>query len=194
MKILLFDCHDSFTYNLAQAINRLKSRDDSLDVVTCDRLRIDSVADYDKIILSPGPGLPSEAGSLMRLIGLFAPLKSMLGVCLGHQALAQAFGAKLLNLQQVFHGVKSQIRLLEKNYLFEGLPDQIPGGRYHSWLVDDRNLPGSLKVTARDEGGQIMAISHTRYDVHGLQFHPESILTPDGPRIIANFMRGGSST
>lgn len=187
MNILLIDNHDSFTYNLAHLVLEAASRRDRLTVVKNDAIDLKQAGHYDKLLLSPGPGIPDEAGQLMSLIELYAASKSILGICLGCQAIGQAFGARLVNAQTVWHGVASMIRLSVPSYLFEGLPPSIRGGRYHSWYLDAP--PESLEVTAVDEEDRIMALSHRRYDVHGLQFHPESLLTPDGHRIMRNFLR-----
>ncbi|MDR1656290.1 MAG: aminodeoxychorismate/anthranilate synthase component II [Deltaproteobacteria bacterium] len=191
MKILLFDCHDSFTFNLAHCLKTLMTKGDRLDVITCSELNVSSAGDYDRIILSPGPGIPQEAGCLMELIDRWAISKPFLGVCLGHQALAQAFGASLVNLPKVFHGVKSSLRQVKKTRLFEGLPERFEGGRYHSWLVSRISFPTDLEVTCVDEEGSVMGFQHRALDLHGVQFHPESILTPLGPTIIANFLQDG---
>jgi anthranilate synthase component 2 len=186
MKILIFDNYDSFTYNLAHLIKSLGYKD--VDVYRNDKMALDDVEKYDKIILSPGPGIPSEAGLLLPLIKRYAPQKSVLGVCLGHQAIGEAFGANLVNLKDVYHGVSSKINILHHNYLFNGLGDTIEAGRYHSWIVDSKGLPDCFRVMATDASGQIMAMSHKRYDVHGVQFHPESILTAEGATIVNNFL------
>jgi anthranilate synthase component 2 len=188
VKTLIFDCHDSFTYNLAHQIQAGLRAGDQLVVRSPEELDLAEVGDYDRIILSPGPGAPGEMTNLLPLIQRWAPFKSILGVCLGHQALGQVFGARLINLKKVFHGVKSRIRLLSPTRLFRGLPTEIEAGRYHSWLVDEAAWPGELEVTARDERGLVMGLKHVHYDLHGLQFHPESILTPLGPRILTNFL------
>ncbi|MDR1109514.1 MAG: aminodeoxychorismate/anthranilate synthase component II [Deltaproteobacteria bacterium] len=183
------DCRDSFTHNLAQAIGEIVGPMVRLDVVRHDLIDLDAVAGYDRIILSPGPGLPGEMENLATLIRRYASWKPILGVCLGHQAIAQAFGARLLNLERVCHGLKSKVRIVARSYLFDGLPAEIDAGRYHSWLVDGNGLPGDLLVTAVDEKGDVMGLSHRSLDVHGVQFHPESILTPAGPRILRNFLQ-----
>jgi anthranilate synthase component 2 len=184
----LLDCRDSFTRNLAQAIGETISPLDRLDIVMHDKANLEEAGWYNRIILSPGPGLPSEMANLLPLVQRYAPKTPMLGVCLGHQALAQAFGGGLLNHTKACHGQKSKIRILVKNRLFQGLPDEIEAGRYHSWLVDQDTLPPEFVVTAVDETGQIMGISLRDHDAHGIQFHPESILTPTGPTIIKNFL------
>jgi len=191
MKILVFDNYDSFTYNLVHLVEKI-----TITIAGGYRngpIPLKKVAGYDKIILSPGPGIPEEAGLLLPLIKAYAPTKSMLGVCLGHQAIGQAFGGKLVNLSTVYHGVATEIRVGSpgsgvRSPLFNGLPDMIEVGRYHSWIVSDDDFPAELEVTARDEHGYIMALQHRTYDVQGVQFHPESVLTPDGEKIMRNWL------
>jgi anthranilate synthase component 2 len=186
MKCLLIDNYDSFTYNLHHI---LRDTGIDTDVRRNDEITLREVLPYDKILLSPGPGIPSEAGLLLPLIETYAPTKSILGVCLGEQAIGQAFGAGLLNLTHVYHGVCSDIRILRKDPLFYGLEPGFRAGRYHSWVVSGENLPPCLEVTATDaENGYIMAIRHRQYDVRGIQFHPESILTPQGKKILENWI------
>lgn len=186
MKILIFDNYDSFTYNLVHLVKELGYNE--VEVYRNDKISIDDVAKYDKIILSPGPGIPSEAGLLLPVIERYAPQKSILGVCLGHQAIGEAFGAKLVNLEDVYHGVSNKINIISPSYIFDNLDKVIEVGRYHSWIVDSKNLPECFNITATDNSGQIMSISHKEYDVHGVQFHPESVLTPDGAIIVNNFL------
>jgi anthranilate synthase component 2 len=186
-KILIFDNYDSFTYNLLHAVKSLGYSD--VDVIRNDRIDLASVEQYDKIILSPGPGLPEEAGMLIPLIRQYATTKSILGVCLGHQAIGEVFGAKLENIPFVFHGVQTPARIIAADYLFTGLPEEILVGRYHSWIVSRENFPSELEITAVDNAGDIMALKHRRLDVHGVQFHPESILTPEGITIIEQFLK-----
>lgn len=186
MKLLLLDNYDSFTYNIVHVVRKLGYE---IDVVRNDKISVAEVAQYDKIILSPGPGIPEEAGILLPLIKEYASTKPILGVCLGHQAIGEAFGASLINLSKVYHGVSSMVSIQYRDSIFEGLPDTLEVGRYHSWVINPATLPSCLRVTAVDEGGQIMAIAHTEYDVHGVQFHPESILTPQGETIIKNFLK-----
>jgi anthranilate synthase component 2 len=186
MKILVFDNYDSFTYNLVHLVENITNQ--KVTVVRNDQIALEDVAGYDKIILSPGPGIPSEAGLLLPLIKEYASSKSILGVCLGHQAIGEAFGATLENLSTVFHGVATPIKIDTTNYLFKGLGDTIEVGRYHSWAIASNDLPDILKVTATDENGLIMAIEHTSYDVCGVQFHPESVLTPNGETVIKNWI------
>ena len=191
MKILVFDNYDSFTYNLVHLVEKITG--EKVDVYRNDQIALEKVAKYDKIILSPGPGIPEEAGLLLPLVKMYAPSKSILGVCLGHHAIAEAFGGKLVNLSTVFHGVATKIQVGSRQSavgksLFEGLPDEIEVGRYHSWIVSDEDFPHELEVTARDEHGYIMALQHKTFDVQGVQFHPESVLTPDGEKILRNWL------
>ncbi|MDR1313476.1 MAG: aminodeoxychorismate/anthranilate synthase component II [Deltaproteobacteria bacterium] len=192
MKILLFDCRDSFTFNLAHAVLDMLRPGDELEVRRHDLVEPEEGPGYGRVILSPGPGVPSETENLMELVAACAPGTPTLGVCLGHQALAQWFGARLVNLETVYHGVRSRVGLNARGTrIFSGLPGVIDAGRYHSWLVDEEGLPAELRVTARDEGGRVMGLSHRTLDVHGVQFHPESVLTPEGPKILRNFLYGG---
>lgn len=190
MKILVFDNYDSFTYNLVHLVKKIVK--DQLDVYRNDQIPLEKVKEYDKIILSPGPGIPKEAGLLLPLIKEYAATKSILGVCLGHQAIGEAFGGTLTNLSTVYHGVSTPVKVVKheaKHDLFEGLPDEIEVGRYHSWIVNEKDFPKELDVTARDENGYIMALQHKTYDVQGVQFHPESVLTPDGETILRNWLK-----
>lgn len=186
MKILLLDNYDSFTYNLLHLVKELGATD--VEVFRNDQIALEEVARYDKIILSPGAGIPQEAGLLLDIIKRYAPTKSMLGVCLGHQAIGQAFGATLENLSEVYHGVQTPIDIIEQDALFDGLGRQILVGRYHSWVVSPDNFPSCLQITATSGEGQVMALRHKTYDVRGIQFHPESVLTPQGRLIIQNFL------
>jgi len=186
-KVLVFDNYDSFTYNLVQIIERIL--DQKVDVVRNDQITLEEIGKYDKIILSPGPGIPEEAGILLDLIREYAPTKSILGVCLGQQAIAEAFGGNLINLSEIFHGVATSAELVKENTkIFKNLASGIEVGRYHSWAVNPEGFPEELEITAVDKDGMIMALQHKTYDVHGVQFHPESILTPDGEVIIKNFL------
>lgn len=185
-KILLLDNYDSFTYNLLHVVKELEQTD--VEVHRNDRISLDDVERFDKILLSPGPGIPEEAGILLPLIQRYAPTKSILGVCLGHQAIAQTFGAQLENLTEVCHGIATPIRIVKEDLLFEGLPESIEAGRYHSWIVSRKHLPECIDVTAEDEQGNIMALRHHIYKVRGIQFHPESVLTPEGKVIIGNWL------
>ena len=158
-----------------------------------DKISLEKVNEYDKIILSPGPGLPVESGLLLPLIKEYAATKSILGVCLGQQAIAENFGGKLVNLKNVFHGVASKIKInenrtLSENDVFKSLPNELEAGRYHSWVVDKNDFPAELEITAEDENGYIMALRHKTFDVQGVQFHPESVLTPDGEKIMKNWL------
>lgn len=189
MKILVFDNYDSFTYNLVHMVEAITGI--RTDVYRNDQLPLEKVAQYDKIILSPGPGIPSEAGDLLPLIRAYAPTKSILGVCLGHQAIGESFGGTLTNLSTVYHGIATPIEILDHEAIFHGLPATIPVGRYHSWVVSEENFPDALEITARDGSGMIMALRHRTYDLTGLQFHPESVLTPDGETILRNWLKNG---
>ena len=187
MKILVFDNYDSFTYNLVHLVEKITHT--KVDVFRNDEITLDKVNEYDKIILSPGPGIPSEAGLLLSLIKQYAATKSILGVCLGHQAIGEAFGGTLTNLSKVYHGVATPIKILNKeSEILKGLGDEIEVGRYHSWIISDENFPAELEVTARDDNGYIMALQHKTFDVQGVQFHPESVLTPDGEIILRNWL------
>ena len=185
MRIIIIDNYDSFTFNLHHLVKELGAE---VDVVRNDTFELDDLLPYDKIILSPGPGIPSEAGRLLDVIRRYAGVKPMLGVCLGHQAIGEVFGGRLTNLSTVFHGVQSPVSLSGDDYLFRGLPEEIQVGRYHSWVVDNSLLPPALEVIARSREGQIMALRHKTYDVRGIQFHPESVLTPDGHAILKNWL------
>lgn len=213
MKILVFDNYDSFTYNLVHLVEKIIHG--KVDVYRNDELPMEKAKEYDKIILSPGPGIPSEAGMLLPLIKEYASSKSILGVCLGHQAIGEAFGGTLTNLSTVYHGVATKIEIVNRessivnrqsltgngepdsrftiddsrNSVFEGLPDEIEVGRYHSWVVDEKNFPGELEITARDANNYIMGLQHKTYDVQGVQFHPESVLTPDGEKMMRNWLK-----
>jgi anthranilate synthase component 2 len=186
MKILVFDNYDSFTYNLVHLVEKITHT--KVDVYRNDKIGLAEIKDYDKIILSPGPGVPQEAGLLLDVIKEYASTKSILGVCLGHQAIGEAFGGKLENLDTVYHGVATPCQLSPSSGLFKGLPDNIEVGRYHSWVVKDEGFPNVLEVTARDDNNYIMGLQHKTYDVQGVQFHPESVLTPDGETIIRNWL------
>ncbi len=186
MRILVFDNYDSFTYNLVHLVEKILHQ--KVDVYRNDQIPLEKVKEYDKIILSPGPGIPEEAGLLLPLIKEYASSKSILGVCLGHQAMGEAFGGKLVNLSTVYHGVATSCELQDTSPLFKGLPKTIEVGRYHSWIVADENFPKELEVTARDENNYIMALQHKKYDLQGVQFHPESVLTPMGEQILRNWL------
>jgi anthranilate synthase component II len=185
-RILVFDNYDSFTYNLVHLVEKILHY--RVDVYRNDQLPLEKVKEYDKIILSPGPGIPDEAGLLLPLIKEYAATKSILGVCLGHQAIGQSFGGKLTNLSSVFHGVATGCNLSPVS-LFDGLPERINVGRYHSWVVDKKDFPDVLEITAEDDAGYVMALQHKTLDVRGVQFHPESVLTPDGEKIVFNWLQ-----
>ena len=192
LKILVFDNYDSFTYNLVHLVEKITH--EKVDVYRNDQLPLEKVKEYDKIILSPGPGIPEEAGLLLPLIKEYASSKSILGVCLGHQAIGQAFGGELINLSSVFHGVATKIEVRSRESgagspLFNGLPNELEVGRYHSWVVSRENFPDELEITAEDETGMIMGLQHKTYDVQGVQFHPESVLTPMGEDIMRNWLK-----
>jgi anthranilate synthase component 2 len=187
MKILVFDNYDSFTYNLVHLVEKITN--EKVDVYRNDQIALEDVKAYDKIILSPGPGIPEEAGLLLPLIKEYAATKSILGVCLGHQAIGQAFGATLTNLDKVYHGVATKIKILNENAaILKGLGSEVEVGRYHSWIVAKENFPSTLEITAVDDNGYIMALQHKTYDVQGVQFHPESVLTPDGEKMLRNWL------
>jgi anthranilate synthase component 2 len=184
-KILVIDNYDSFTYNL---VHYLEDLDCDVTVKRNDQLTLDEVEAYDKIVLSPGPGIPDEAGLLKAIIKEYAPTKSILGVCLGQQAIAEVFGGSIMNLEEVYHGVATNVTItVNDESLFKGLDTTIEVGRYHSWVVDT-NLPDELEVTSVDENGQIMSLRHKIYDVKGVQYHPESVLTPNGKQILENWI------
>lgn len=187
MKTVIIDNYDSFTYNLAHLVKELGAE---VDVLRNDKFELEELEKYDKIILSPGPGIPEEAGLLLEVIRTYAGRKPMLGVCLGEQAIGQVFGGKLTNLSEVFHGIQTNVKIKNKDYIFDGLPTEFPVGRYHSWVVDTEGFPEELVITAISSEGQIMALKHREYDVHGIQFHPESVLTPDGKQIVGNWLKG----
>ncbi|HLW19234.1 MAG TPA: aminodeoxychorismate/anthranilate synthase component II [Cyclobacteriaceae bacterium] len=186
MKILVLDNYDSFTYNLVYIIREL-GYTSQMDIYRNDKISLQEVENYDKILLSPGPGLPCDAGIMPELIKTYAPNKDILGICLGHQAIGEAFGGTLNNLTEVVHGVASEVKIQE-DLLFEGVPETFKIGRYHSWVIDESTLPNDLTVTAKTPDGQIMAVRHDTFKVRGLQFHPESILTEHGKRIIQNWI------
>ncbi|TDO25647.1 anthranilate synthase component II [Sediminibacterium goheungense] len=193
MNILVFDNYDSFTYNLVHLVEKIIHG--KVTVKRNDEIALESVDAFDKIILSPGPGVPSEAGLLVPLIKAYADSKSILGVCLGHQAIAEAFGGSLTNLSSVYHGVATDIQLVpgrsetKANDVFQGFSNELLVGRYHSWVVSEEGFPAELEVTARDQQNYIMAMQHRKYDVQGVQFHPESVLTPDGEKMLRNWLK-----
>ncbi|HRD58865.1 MAG TPA: aminodeoxychorismate/anthranilate synthase component II [Ferruginibacter sp.] len=186
-KILVFDNYDSFTYNLVHLVEKIIHG--KVDVYRNDEISLDKVNEYRRIILSPGPGIPEEAGLLLPLIKQYAPHKSILGVCLGHQAIAEAFGGSLINLDTVYHGIATPISILKNDSgILKGLPSTEEVGRYHSWIVDEKTLPPELEITARDVNGYIMAMQHQKYNVQSVQFHPESVLTPNGEWMMRNWL------
>lgn len=185
-KVLVIDNYDSFTYNLVHLINEIGYE---VEVWRNDKFALEDVAQYDKILLSPGPGLPEEAGLLLDVIKTYAATKSIFGVCLGQQAIAEVFGGSLLNLGRPMHGIATAIDVLDPAELtFTDCPTEINVGRYHSWVVDNNGFPSCLKVTATDKDGQIMALRHQDFDVRGVQFHPESVLTAHGKQMIKNWL------
>lgn len=207
LKTVIIDNYDSFTYNLSHLVKELGAE---VEVLRNDQFDLEDLEQYDKIILSPGPGIPEEAGLLLDVIRTYAGKKPILGVCLGEQAIGQVFGGKLTNLSDVFHGVQTDVYInkesclneelrmkneeflsgltLEEDYIFEGLAAKFPVGRYHSWVVDTEGFPEDLAITAISPEGQVMALKHRKYDIHGIQFHPESVLTPDGKVIVRNWL------
>ena len=186
MKILVIDNYDSFTYNLVHYLEDLNCE---VTVYRNDEFDIDEVKKFDKILLSPGPGIPDEAGLLKEVIKTYSPSKSILGVCLGQQAIGEVFGGSLTNLDKVYHGVATNVTILVDNEnLFNGLEKQIEVGRYHSWVINPQDFPESLEITSVDENGQIMSVRHRTLDVKGVQFHPESVLTPHGKKMLENWV------
>ena len=186
-KILIIDNYDSFTYNLVYYIDRLTGK--RPDVFRNDEIPLSQVDNYDKIVISPGPGIPDEAGICLDLIRRYAGKKSILGVCLGHQAIGEAFGARLLNLDKVFHGVETSVIITDtSDYIFNRIPLTFNAGRYHSWVVENVSLPSSLRIICVDENGLIMGVRHNEFDIHGVQFHPESVMTDTGIDIIRNWI------
>ena len=192
MKIVIIDNYDSFTYNLAHLIKELGAE---VTVYRNDEPEVQALIDnadnieFDKIVLSPGPGIPSEAGLLLDVIRTFAGKKPMLGVCLGHQAIGEVFGGQLTNLSDVFHGVATEGTQFANDPIFEGLPKRIVMGRYHSWVVSKDGFPSCLEITAESDEGQVMALRHKEYDIHGIQFHPESVLTTEGKTMLGNWLK-----
>ncbi|GAB3225554.1 aminodeoxychorismate/anthranilate synthase component II [Hymenobacter seoulensis] len=187
MKILVLDNYDSFTYNLVQVLREL-GHTDNVTVVRNDKLAVEEVAQYDALLLSPGPGVPSDAGLMPEIIKQYASTKRILGVCLGHQGLAESFGGELYNLDTVVHGLATEAEVVAPDRLFEGLPTSFKVGRYHSWSVRPESVPAALEVTAVDAEGEVMAFRHREYDVRGVQFHPESILTEHGHQMLRNWL------
>jgi len=188
VSILVIDNNDSFTYNLVQLIEECGVKD--LSIIKNTDLDIGSVASFSKILISPGPGTPQETPNISEVINKYHKNKSILGICLGHQAIAAYFGAGLMNVPKPFHGIASKIKIHDESCkLFSGLPEYFEAGRYHSWVVSEKDFPTCLKITARSEDGCIMAISHKTYDIHGIQFHPESIMTETGSIIVRNWLK-----
>lgn len=187
MKILVLDNYDSFTYNLVQMIEQIIG--EKVEVFRNDQISLEEIDQYDKIILSPGPGIPEEAGILIDVIKKYAPTKSILGVCLGQQAIAEAFGGNLINLSEIYHGVATESTQIAEHWIFRNLPETLDVGRYHSWAVNPEDFPKELEITSIDKNGMIMSLKHKNYDVHAVQYHPESILTPHGKQILENFLR-----
>jgi len=185
MKVVIIDNYDSFTYNLSHLVKELGAE---VTVYRNDQFDMEQLEAFDKIILSPGPGIPCEAGLLLDVIKAYAGKKPILGVCLGHQAIGESFGAQLLNLSEVYHGVATPATIRVDDYLFEGLPERIEVGRYHSWVVDAENLPDCLEVTSVSDEGFIMSLRHKEFDIRGIQYHPESVLTKEGKTIINNWL------
>ena len=185
MKIVVIDNYDSFTYNLVHYLEDLGA---TVTVFRNDEFELKELEVFDKIVLSPGPGIPSEAGLLKEVIQTYAKTKSILGICLGLQAIGEVFGGTLINLEKVYHGVASKITIIENDVIFTNLPNEIEVGRYHSWVISNDNFPQNLIITSIDENKQIMSVKHSVYDVRGVQFHPESILTPYGKKILENWL------
>jgi len=188
MKLLVLDNYDSFTYNLVHLIREL-GFGEQMDILRNDAITLDAVGDYDKILLSPGPGVPKDAGIMMDLLKTYGESKSILGICLGHQGIAEAFGGSLINMQEVTHGIPLETIVTDSNEIcFQNVPERFETGRYHSWMVSKNKLPETLKITATDDAGRIMGLSHKTLDVRGLQFHPESIMTQHGKTIMSNWL------
>ncbi len=187
MKLLVLDNYDSFTYNLVHLVEKVS--DAKISVLRNDKITLEEIANFDKIILSPGPGLPKDAGIMPQLLKTYSSNKSILGVCLGMQAIAESFGGVLKNLETVYHGIATKVNIQDKSSIFKDCPSDFNVGRYHSWVVDPTNLPSELKVTAIDEHNNIMALEHNKFDVNGVQFHPESILSEYGELVITNWLK-----
>ena len=185
--IIVIDNYDSFTYNLVHYLEDLNAK---VTVVRNDEFELDELEQFDKILLSPGPGVPDEAGLLKAVIKKYAETKPILGICLGQQAIGEVFGGSLTNLEKVYHGVATNVRLsVSDESLFDGLGDEFEVGRYHSWVISNNDFPADLEITSTDKNGQIMSIRHKKYDVKGVQFHPESVLTPNGKKILENWLK-----
>jgi anthranilate synthase component II len=187
MKILVLDNYDSFTYNLVHIVRALGY---ALDIFRNDKISVEEVKKYDKILLSPGPGIPDEAGIMKNVIREYGPSKSILGICLGHQGIGEVYGASLFNIPKVLHGVTSIARITDDDeYLFKSIPKTFQATHYHSWAIVPESINGEMKVTATNDEGLVMGLRHRKYDVRGLQFHPESIMTPEGPKMIENWLK-----
>lgn len=185
MKIVMIDNYDSFTYNLVHLVKELGA---DITVYRNDQFKLEDLESFDKIMLSPGPGIPSEAGLLLDVIKTYSSRKPILGICLGEQAIGESFGGTLVNLSDVFHGVQTPAHVVIDDYIFSGIDKELQVGRYHSWVVDAASLPDCLEATALSDEGQVMALRHKEYDVRGIQFHPESVLTPEGKTMIQNWL------
>jgi len=186
MKIVIIDNYDSFTYNLVHYLEELSGE---VTVLRNDEFEIEELQAFDKILLSPGPGIPDEAGLLKQVISHYAETKSILGICLGQQAIGEVYGGNLINLDKVFHGISSKVKISVKDeMLFNTIPEEFEVGRYHSWVVSAENFPDELEITSTDENGQIMSLRHRKFDIKGVQFHPESVLTPHGKKILKNWL------
>jgi anthranilate synthase component 2 len=186
-KVIIIDNYDSFTYNLVHYLEDLNAE---VTVYRNDEFELNELDKFDKILLSPGSGIPEEAGLLLDVIKKYAPTKSILGICLGQQAIGEVFGGSLINLEKVYHGVSSKVKLQKEDSLFKDLPIQFEVGRYHSWVINPDDFPDDLEITSVDENGEIMSIRHKTHDVKGVQYHPESILTPHGKKILENWLEG----
>lgn len=184
--IVVIDNYDSFTYNLVHYLEDLNAK---VTVYRNDEFELEELEKFDKILLSPGPGVPDEAGLLKAVIQKFAPSKSILGICLGQQAIGEVFGGSLINLEKVYHGVSSKVKITKEDSLFYELPNEFEVGRYHSWVINTEDFPEVLEITSVDENGEIMSIKHKIFDVKGVQYHPESVLTPNGKKILENWLK-----
>lgn len=187
MKIIVIDNYDSFTYNLVHYLEDLNAE---VTVYRNDEFELSELEKFDKILLSPGPGIPDEAGLLKQVIQKYASTKSILGICLGLQAIGEVFGGKLINLEKVYHGVATKVTKVSDDFIFNEIPDEMEVGRYHSWSVSTENFPEVLEITSVDENSQVMSLKHKTYDVRGVQYHPESVLTPHGKKILENWLKG----
>jgi anthranilate synthase component 2 len=187
MNLLIYDNYDSFTYNLVHIVREL-GYDGNMQIKRNDKIEIEEIQKFDKILLSPGPGIPEESGNMIELIRTYGTTKSILGVCLGHQGIAEAFGGKIFNMKEVFHGVATKVNVTAEEKLFRGLPASFFGARYHSWSVDRQNPGNEIDITSVDDDGEIMSLRHRKYDVAGLQFHPESVISEHGTKILENWL------